>query len=77
VLLFLHAKKRELFRVPMPPAVYRWGLIASASPVVLFLISVPAAFVNSYFAVVFWFLNFPFQIMLNRWQPDLAQEYWG
>jgi TMEM175 potassium channel family protein len=73
--LFRHARRRRLFRQEWPEDVYRWELRASLSPVVMFALSVPVAFVSARLAVVMWFLAIPLGMLLSRRRPADASRY--
>ena len=73
--LFRHAWRRRLFREEWPEAVYRWELRASMSPVLLFALSVPVAFVAPQLAILVWFLSFPLGRFLDRRRPAGTERY--
>jgi uncharacterized membrane protein len=73
--LTAHARRRRLFREEWPADVYRWYLRASLSPVLLFAISLPVAFVNPWLAIGLWFLAIPLGVLLNRSRPAEAGRY--
>jgi uncharacterized membrane protein len=73
--LFSHARRRRLFREEWPEDVYRWELRSSLSPVLLFALSVPVAFVLPQLGIVMWFLAIPFGMFLNRYRPKGAERY--
>jgi uncharacterized membrane protein len=73
--LFRHARRRSLFREEWPEDVYRWALLASLSPVLMFALSVPLAFVLPRLAIVCWFLAIPLGRLLDRRLPRGAQRY--
>jgi uncharacterized membrane protein len=76
VLLMQRAHRSGLFERPMPPAVYRWGMVASSLPVAFMLLSVPLAFVGSWLAVLCWFASAPVQgLFLNRRMPAEAADW--
>lgn len=75
VVLFRHAYRAGLLAQEVPAVVYRWGMLMSLSPVVFFLLSIPAAFVNTSLAVALWLLGVPFQLLANRWKPKDADKY--
>ena len=77
VVLYRHAHRRRLMAERLPEEVYRWGVYASLSPVVFFLLSVPVAFIDTGLAVVCWFLVAPFAKFAERWQPAEAKRYFG
>jgi uncharacterized membrane protein len=75
LVLFWQAHRRGLMADRMPPAIFRWGAIQSASPVIFFLLSVPVAFVSTTAAVLFWLGGIPFAIISDRWRPEGTEEY--
>jgi uncharacterized membrane protein len=77
VVLFRHAHRRGLLARRLPDDVYRWGVIASLSPVAFFIASIPISFVDSGLAVATWFLMIPWQMFARRWKPELADELLG
>jgi uncharacterized membrane protein len=76
VVLFRKAYRADLLAHPMPEDVYRWGVIGSSSPVVVFMLSIPVAFLNTTVAAGVWFLSIPVGIVLERLEPDEAAEYY-
>jgi uncharacterized membrane protein len=74
VVQFRHAYRNHLLRRQPTPAVYRWGILTSFSPVLFFLASVPVAFISTVLAVGVWFLVGPFEILTNRRKPEGADE---
>jgi uncharacterized membrane protein len=77
VVLFRHAYRRQLLRRQPTADVYRYGVIASLSPLLFFAISIPVAFANTSIAVLIWFLTIPFGRMLDRRAPDDAESLLG
>jgi len=75
VVMFTHAHRAGLLERKMPEEVFRWGRLQSTLPVVLFLLSIPVAFVTTGLAVAVWFLTVPVGIFLDRRQPPGAEEY--
>jgi uncharacterized membrane protein len=73
--LFRHARRRGLLRQEWPEAVYRWELRASLSPVLIFVLSIPVAFVAPWLAIVMWFLAIPLGMGLGRRRPAEAARY--
>jgi uncharacterized membrane protein len=74
VVLFRHAYRNRLLTMELPPEVYRWGAAMSLSPVVVFLLSIPVAFLDTGIAVAVWFLVVPFGAISGRWAPPDADE---
>jgi TMEM175 potassium channel family protein len=74
VVLFRHAYRAGLLKQTIPLNVYRWGAAMSLSPVVLFLLSVPVAFVDTGLAVTTWLLVIPVGVLGSRWAPEGADE---
>jgi uncharacterized membrane protein len=59
----------SLFRDPLSLDAYRWELIASLTPVAIFIISIPLALISVWVAILFWFVNAPLGILMNRRRP--------
>jgi uncharacterized membrane protein len=76
VVLFRRAYRADLLAHSMPEEVYRWGVIGSSTPVVVFALSIPVAFLNTTAAALVWFLTVPVGVVLNRLEPDDAAEYY-
>lgn len=78
VVLFRHAHRDELMQERLPHDVYRWGVTASLTPVVFFVLSVPVAFLSTMLAVACWLLAIPFGLLAARlWEPPEAKRYLG
>jgi uncharacterized membrane protein len=77
VVLFRHAYRAKLLRRQPTPEVYRYGIVASLSPVGFFVLSIPFAFISTTLAVAIWFLLVPFGIALNRRAPADADQLLG
>jgi uncharacterized membrane protein len=77
VVLFRHAYRGDLMRQKPTPDVYRFGVVASLSPVLFFALSIPFAFVSTTLAVVIWFLVIPFGILAERRAPAGADQLLG
>ena len=77
VVLFRHAYRRDLLRRKPTPEVYRFGVIASLSPLLFFAISIPVAFASTTVAVLIWFLTAPFGRMLERRAPEGVESLFG
>jgi hypothetical protein len=74
VVLFSHAYRAKLLRRQPTPEVYRFGVLASLSPVAFFVLSIPFAFLSTTLAVAIWFLVVPWGIAMNRRAPEGADE---
>jgi len=77
VVLFRHAHRRNLLRRKLTPEVYRFGVIASLSPLVFFAISIPIAFVSTTLAVLTWFFTIGLGAMLERRAPEGVESLLG
>jgi uncharacterized membrane protein len=75
VVLFRHAYRAGLLVREMSEPVYRYGRGASVLPVAFMLLSVPVAFLNTIAAVVCWFLAVPIQVVLDRYRPAGAEDW--
>jgi hypothetical protein len=50
-------------------------MLATLTPVAMFLISIPIAFVDPTLGIVTWFVTFPIEAVLERFRPpELAKE---
>jgi uncharacterized membrane protein len=76
VVLFRHAFRRHLLRRQPTPEVYRFGVIASLSPVFFFAISIPVAFVSTTLAVLIWFLTAPLGPCWSEGRPRASSRCW-
>jgi uncharacterized membrane protein len=53
----------------------RWSMLATLTPVAMFLISIPIAFVDPSLGILTWFVTFPIEAVLERFRPpELAKE---
>jgi uncharacterized membrane protein len=77
VMLFRHAYRFDLLRRKPPPEVYRYGVVASLSPVAVFMASIPFAFISTTLAVAIWLLGIPFGIAWHRRAPEGADQLLG
>jgi uncharacterized membrane protein len=77
VVLFRHAYRRDLLRRKPTPEVYRFGVIASLSPVLFFAISIPVAFASTTVAVLIWFLTAPSGAWIERRAPEGVEQLFG
>jgi uncharacterized membrane protein len=73
--LFSYARRRRLFREEWPESLYRWVLRVSLSPVLMFALSVPVAFVDPRLSIAVWFLAIPLGRLLDRRRPAGAERY--
>jgi len=75
--IYWHAYRSDLNRVPMPPDVARFGLVASLIPVAWFLISIPIAFFNPIAGMVTWAGSIPSQMIYARRAPSGVSDYFS
>jgi uncharacterized membrane protein len=75
VVEYRRAHRDDLMERRLPEDVYRWGAFLSLSPVFLFLLSIPLAFVHTWMAVASWYLFVPFFKVVQRWQPARTKEF--
>jgi uncharacterized membrane protein len=75
VVLFRRAYRADLLADPMPEDVYRWGVVGASSPLPLFILSIPIAFLSTAVAAAVWFLAVPLGIVMDHYEPDEAKEY--
>jgi uncharacterized membrane protein len=67
------AKRHELLLEPPTPTSYRWNMIGSTVPAVVFLLSVPVALVAPQLAILLWLLNVPIGWLLGHRMPAEAR----
>jgi uncharacterized membrane protein len=66
--LFRHAHRSHLLLHQMSERTYRYGMIQSSTPVVLFLLSIPLAFWSTTAALLSWLLAMPIGFLVDRRQ---------
>jgi uncharacterized membrane protein len=59
VLMYVQAHKGRLMRTGLSPSEFRWGLLASAPPVIVFLVTVPFAYVSTTGVMISWGVLIP------------------
>jgi uncharacterized membrane protein len=75
VVMFRHSYRHDLLDREIPEDVYRYGVMASLSPVAFFAISIPVAFaLSSGWAAAVWALTVPWQTVTTRWKPEGTDE---
>lgn len=67
--MYAHAYRSDFFRVDVSPERFRFGVLASAVPVVVFAISIPIALWNTSVALLSWLSVFAIEGLLGRWGP--------
>jgi hypothetical protein len=75
VVLFRKAYRANLLTASMPADVYRWGAVGASSPVVIFMLSIPVAFLSTTAAAAVWLLTVPVGVLLHRLEPTETLEY--
>jgi uncharacterized membrane protein len=77
-LMVFVANREGLFRRTMPPPVLRFDMVASLVPVVVFLASIPIAFVDTGIALLSWILIWPLEVLVDRTiKPEGASDYFN
>jgi hypothetical protein len=76
-MLLRQAQRDSLFRAPVPDDVYHFAMVASLLPIAFFALSIPVAFLNTYVAIVVWFLTLPGELVLDRRKPARYDEIFG
>jgi uncharacterized membrane protein len=64
-----HAHRAGLMISKLTERSYRWERAASMSAVVIFLVSIPLAFLSLWLGFALWFANGPVGIVMNRTRP--------
>jgi uncharacterized membrane protein len=76
--MFVHAHRRRLLRVPLSPAMFRWGVMASLQPVAVFLVTMPFAYLSSTGVLLSWAVLFTLLNRLTRrFAPDAVRNESG
>jgi hypothetical protein len=65
--MFVRAHREKLFRHEMSPEVFRFGVLASSAPVLVFFISIPLAYANTTLALSSWLIIFPIEYLLGTY----------
>jgi uncharacterized membrane protein len=73
--LFALARRHGLLSVAPSDEVFRWGMVASLLPALLFLVSIPVAFVSPTLGIIFWALGIPLGMITGWRMPERATEY--
>jgi uncharacterized membrane protein len=73
--LFALARRHSLLSVAPSDDVFRWGMVASLLPALLFLVSIPVAFVSPTLGIVTWVLGVPLGMITGWRMPEQATEY--
>ena len=75
VMMFVRAHRQKLFRHEMSPGEYRFGVVASTVPVIVFSLSIPLAYVDASLALLSWLSIVPAEFLLDRFfNPAGADE---
>ncbi|MGH3012122.1 MAG: TMEM175 family protein [Gaiellaceae bacterium] len=72
-----HAFRSGLLRTGAPPGAWEAGRTASLLPVVVFVLSIPIAFVNTTAALLSWLVIAPVGYLANVRMPADIQDYFG
>jgi uncharacterized membrane protein len=72
--IFAAARRGGAMREAVPDDLYRYGLVASLLPVLVFAVSVPIALVSPSVALLSWLLVWPAERILDHWKPPGADE---
>ncbi len=67
VMMFVRAHRENLFRHEMSREAFRFNVLASSAPVVVFFISIPLAYVNTTLALSSWLIIFPIEWALGTY----------
>ena len=73
--LFALARKHDLLTVAASDEVFRWGMVASLLPALVFLVSIPIAFLSPLLGMLTWALGVPVGMITGWRMPEPATEY--
>ena len=78
VVMFNRAHNNDLLDPRLTEDVFRWSRAAATAPVVIFVVSIPLAFVAPALACLTWIGTVPYQVFyLNRRKPVGADQQLG
>ena len=72
VVQLMYARRAGLLKQEISTEQYRWELVASLVPTVIFLASIPIAFLNPPLAMYCWLLTIPAGIFVGRRRPTVT-----
>ena len=75
VMMFVVAHRSGLVERPLPADVYRYAVLESLVPVVVFLVSIPVAFLNHYAGYACWATLLIIEPVAARLRPADADPY--
>ena len=75
VVMFVVAHRGGMVEKPLPQDAYRYAVMESMVPVVIFLVSIPVAFVHHYAAYAVWALLLVIEPLAARRRPADADAY--
>jgi uncharacterized membrane protein len=75
VVMLSVAHRNGLIERPLPPDVYRYAVLQSSVPVVIFLASIPLAWIHVVVAYACWATNLAVGPVLARRRPADADAY--
>jgi uncharacterized membrane protein len=77
VIASTHAIRAGLVGEDVPSSALVWSIVASTFPVVVFLLSIPIAFVNTTVALLSWFILAPVGFFINTRMPPEVRDFFG
>jgi uncharacterized membrane protein len=72
-----HAYHAKLLRPGMPPGTWPWARVASLFPVIVFVLSIPIAFLNTTAALLSWLVLSPVGYLINKRMPPEVLAYFS
>ena len=74
--MFAYASRSGFLRVQLTPEAFRFGVVASMTPVIVFAISIPIAFWNTSVALLSWLSVFALESILGRFATPEMKQFW-
>jgi hypothetical protein len=68
-LMIVHAHRAGLMRQRLSDDAFRWEWMLSLSAALVFVVSIPLAFVSVWLGFACWFANSPIGVVMNRRRP--------
>ena len=72
--LFHYAYKHDLLRNRIDHDVYRYGVLASMLPVVVFILTLPLAFVSTTLTLLSWIVIWPIGVFMDKRAPGGSDQ---
>lgn len=72
--MFAWARRSGCLRMVVPDDAFRFAMVASLLPVLVFALSIPISLASTTLALLSWLLVMPAERLLDRWRPATAGD---